>query len=106
MDYILSIGIGLIIGIILWVAPILAGLLGSTITYPLYLAVSIYAPLMDTDLPKWPYIIISIFFAFQFFKINDNYDRVALSNAPQWAARCQATYMFLTPLVCIINFFT
>ena len=101
MDYILSIGIGLIIGVILWVAPIVAGLLGSTITYPLYLAVSIYAPIMETNLPKWPYMIISIFFAFQLFKLNDNYDRVAISNAPQWAARCQATYMFLSSLVYI-----
>jgi len=97
MDYILSIGIGLIIGIILWVAPIVAGLLGSTITYPLYLAVSIYAPIMDTNLPKWPYMIISIFFAFKLFKLNDNYDRVAISNAPPMGCKVSSyLYAFIT----------
>ena len=43
-----------------------------------------------------PFVLISIVAAYQAFKINDLYYRTqAMSNAPEWAASSQVTYLFV-----------
>ena len=105
MEYILSILIGLGISIILWLAPILTGIFGK-FPWILYVGLATYAPFLDFGVPVFPYIIISAVASFYLFKMNDNYSRTqAMSTAPEWAARCQASYFFLAMGSYVVSWF-
>lgn len=105
MEYILSILIGLGISIILWLAPIFTGIFGK-FPWIWYVGLAIYAPFIDLDVPVLPYVIISAVASFYLFKMNDNYNRnQAMSTAPEWAARCQASYLFLVMGSYVVSWF-
>jgi hypothetical protein len=105
MDYIFSILIGVGLSAILLMAPILTGIFGR-LPYLPYVALAIYVPFFEFDVPKWPYIFISMLSAYQVFKINDSYARTsAMSIAPEWAARCQTSYFFIVAISYIVSLF-
>tara|TARA_B100000795_G_C22788082_1_gene435559 strand:- start:1064 stop:1384 length:321 start_codon:yes stop_codon:yes gene_type:complete len=105
MEYILSIFIGFGISIILWLAPILTGIFGK-FPWIWYVSLAIYVPFIDFDVPVLPYVIISASASFYFFRINDEYSRTqAMSSAPEWAARCQVSYLFLVMGSYVVSWF-
>ena len=96
MDYLFSILVGFGLSLIIFLAPIFVSIFGSSISWLFYLILAISIPFVDLGLPQWPFVLISIVAAYQAFKINDLYYRTqAMSNAPEWAARSQVTYLFV-----------
>jgi|TARA_B110001469_G_C9596125_1_gene295998 hypothetical protein len=95
MEYFLSILIGLGISIILLLAPIFTGVFGK-FPWVWYVALAIYIPFLDFNVPVLPYVLISAAASFCFFKMNVKYNRnQAMITGSEWAARCQASYFFL-----------
>lgn len=105
MDYVYSILIGLGLSLILLLAPIFTGIFGHRM-WLFYVALAIYVPFIDFDLPVLPYVIVSAFASFFLFQINDKYSQTsAMSDAPEWAARCQASYLYLVIGSYVVSWF-
>ena len=95
IDYLYSILIGLALSFIMLLTPILTGIFGR-LMWPIYVGLGIYVPFLDLGVPVLPYVLISAFVSFQGFKLNNWYSQnEALSSAPEWAARCQVSYLFI-----------
>jgi len=83
-------------------ATIFTGLYKSQRPYPFYFALGIYVPFLDFGIPVLPIVLISAVSAFLLFNINDKYSHtIAMSDSPEWAARCQISYFFLV-IICYI----
>jgi len=110
MDIFISIIIGLGITIIVWLAPIFTGIFGGLMWLP-YCFLGGIIPFTGTvfNIPKYYIfisIVISLFFAFQFFKINERHAKtIAISNSSDWAARCQASFATILIISSIISLF-
>ena len=90
MSIIYSFLLGLGVCFVLWLSPIIAGFFGR-LTYGVYIGIALGVASWDSalgfDLPKWPYVILSILGAILISNINAKYSQEkAISLAPERAA--------------------
>ena len=110
MDIMWGIIYGLGLSIALWVAPVIAGIISHRI-WLIYVVLGVWVPFSGD---YWGIqngyvnisIAISIVIGFRLFKINDRYARTeAMSEAPEWAARAQVTYIGFAIISSIVKLF-
>ena len=90
MSIIYSFLLGLGVCFVLWLSPIIAGFFGR-LTYGVYIGIALGVASWDSalgfDLPKWPYVILSILGAILISNINAKYSQEkAISLASERAA--------------------
>jgi hypothetical protein len=97
MSIIYSFLLGLGICFVLLLSPIIAGIFGRLV-YGVYIGISLGVASWDSasgiDLPKWPYVILSILAAMSISNFNAKYaQEKALSRAPERAAGAMVCYV-------------
>ena len=88
---------GLGICFVLWLSPIIAGIFGRLV-YGVYIGIALGIASWDStsgiDLPKWPYVTLSILVAISISNYNAKYaQEKAMSLAPERAAFAMVLYV-------------